>query len=66
LVKKMPYAIWTSVRMSQEPNQHGNAEHYVDHQGADGVDQALPRMQDDASLQNRVVRPFHLLFVWYA
>jgi hypothetical protein len=48
--------------MSQEPDQHGDEEYYVSHQGGHSVDQALAHMQGDATPKNWGVRSFHLLF----
>ena len=39
LVKKFPHPSRAPVRVSQKPNQHGQKEHYVDHENAYSIDE---------------------------
>jgi len=44
LIKQFPYTRCIPMRVSQEPDQDGREEHHVDHESAEGIDEAPSRM----------------------
>ena len=61
-IEQVPYAGWTSsMRVSQEPDQHYCEEHCVGGQNGSDADQATACLQGEARPRNRVVPRFDLL-----
>jgi hypothetical protein len=61
LVKEFPYTGCIAARMSQEPNQHGQKEHYVDHENSERVGEALVCLCDDAGIHQGIEFGMNLL-----
>jgi hypothetical protein len=60
LVKQIPYTGWILVRMSQEPDQHGQEEHYVNHENGDRVGEGIVSVCDDAGIHQGIECRFNL------
>ena len=61
LVKKVPHASRTPVRVSQNPNQHGQEEHCIGHKNTSGIGEAMLCMYDTAGICDGVVRRIELV-----